>query len=341
MADKDTESKKDKDSASDNDHFVAMNRAVMSGLSDIPFTHLISAPLRACVAAQNESHQTTITALQELGILSDGKDNKVAVSIGFEFVKDGKRQKIMVPLITLVPITFFQINSIDISFKASLKASSQPRVGLPASEPTKQPKKEENKEDGAKNNASQEGKGGSKGESGDDEKSKEKKEEETSVWKKVAEYGGKLWDAYQDYKKSKEAKDSESQAEYSNKKDSKATQESRYSIETTVDFKIQAGPADMPGGLAKILETLNNSVSVIDPTGALRVLGSDFVVNASIAVEYLNEIGILDPHKIRYSPTDGVEKRVEEGLAILKFGKAGTYKIQAGEKEQTITVAGA
>lgn len=56
--------------------------------------------------------------------------------------------------------------------------------------------------------------------------------------------------------------ESQMEASYSSKKDSKATQESRYSVEYTMDVAIKAGQEDMPAGLAKILEILNNNVEI-------------------------------------------------------------------------------
>ena len=343
---------------------TALRKVTFEGLTDIPFTHLISTPLKACVAAQNESHQTTIAALQEMGIFSDESNKKTAAFIDFEFVKDGKRQKIVVPLITLVPISFFQINSVDISFKASIKSSSSWSTSPSLDLELKEKKEEKKKEEKDKGNKKDEADGGNKKaqasastsdsvstksaqeekekkseeeKKSEDEKKKDK-DEDSSWWKAALKYGREAFDIYKEYQKSKEAKDAESKTDYSNKKDSKVTQESKYSIETTVDFKIQAIPADMPGGLAKVIETLNNAVAVFDPSGELRITGDVFTPGARVLVEYLNEDGILAPDEIKCSPMTEVQsQKVETGI-YFTFEKAGSYTVKAGKKERTIIV---
>ena len=50
-------------------------------------------------------------------------------------------------------------------------------------------------------------------------------------------------------------------ASYSSKKDSRATQESKYSVEYTMDVAVKAGQESMPAGLAKVLELLGSSLS--------------------------------------------------------------------------------
>lgn len=49
-------------------------------------------------------------------------------------------------------------------------------------------------------------------------------------------------------------------ASVSTKKDSKATQNSQYSVEATIDINVIARQDSMPAGLAKVLEMLNQSI---------------------------------------------------------------------------------
>lgn len=56
--------------------------------------------------------------------------------------------------------------------------------------------------------------------------------------------------------------DAKFNASYSSKKDSKATSESKYCVEYTMDVAVKAGQDSMPAGLAKILEILGNSLNV-------------------------------------------------------------------------------
>ena len=53
-------------------------------------------------------------------------------------------------------------------------------------------------------------------------------------------------------------------ANYSSKKDSKSTQNSEYSVETTLDIYVHARQDAMPAGMAKILDILNNSIDYVN-----------------------------------------------------------------------------
>lgn len=55
----------------------------------------------------------------------------------------------------------------------------------------------------------------------------------------------------------------------SSKRDSRATQDSKYCVEYTMDIGIHAGQDSMPGGMAKVLEILNNSITLSEPQGTL------------------------------------------------------------------------
>lgn len=61
------------------------------------------------------------------------------------------------------------------------------------------------------------------------------------------------------------------QAGYSSKKDSKATAESKYSVEYTMDVNVRAGQASMPEGLAKVLNLLGNSMAESNPAGSVTL----------------------------------------------------------------------
>lgn len=60
-------------------------------------------------------------------------------------------------------------------------------------------------------------------------------------------------------------------ANYSSKKDSTATANSRYSVEYTMDVSVNASQSDMPAGLSTVLQILNDSIVARDPTGDLVV----------------------------------------------------------------------
>jgi hypothetical protein len=92
-------------------------------------------------------------------------------------------------------------------------------------------------------------------------------------------------------------------ANYSSKKDSKATEESKYSVEYTMTVHVAAGQSDMPTGLAAILNILQSSITeagtegdiVIDPQG-LNVNvspGKDGIVNAYFEATVTDTSGLL------------------------------------------------
>jgi hypothetical protein len=66
-------------------------------------------------------------------------------------------------------------------------------------------------------------------------------------------------------------------AGYSSKKDSKATQDSKYSVEYTLDIAVQAEQAGLPQGLATILNILQEGVSTKPLDTQLRIFGLSLV----------------------------------------------------------------
>lgn len=57
----------------------------------------------------------------------------------------------------------------------------------------------------------------------------------------------------------------------SSKKDSTATRDSKYSVEYTMDVAVKAGQDDMPAGMAKVLEMLNESIDTVEKDGELHL----------------------------------------------------------------------
>lgn len=92
---------------------------VVNTLQNLPFDSLIAAPLNACVNAQAEAAQTTINFIENVG-LNDVDGQKEAVYVYFNFIQGGRRVTISVPLLTMVPIPYIAINTIDINFKATV-----------------------------------------------------------------------------------------------------------------------------------------------------------------------------------------------------------------------------
>lgn len=95
-------------------------RKALNTLQNLPFDNLIAAPLNACVNAQAEAAQSTINFIQSVGLNEDENGNKQAVYVYFNFIQGGRRVTISVPLLTMIPIPYIAINTIDINFKATV-----------------------------------------------------------------------------------------------------------------------------------------------------------------------------------------------------------------------------
>lgn len=127
-------------------------------------------------------------------------------------------------------------------------------------------------------------------------------------------------------------------ANYSSKKDSKATQDSRYSVEYTMDVAVKAGQDSMPAGLAKVLELLGNSLDVSDPDGTLEVNSRNLRLTdgkATIIATYKNNKGVFEPASILL---DGNPGTVSDNSVLFELNTAGEHTVKAGNKEVRVTV---
>lgn len=261
----------------------APSQVATNALQAIPFSSMIGGPLKACIEAQAMAAKTTWDFIQEVGLTIDPETKeKKAVNVAFSFIQNGREVQLNVPLLTIVPIPYIAINSIDINFKASISASSSSVNETSSSSSL---------DAGAEVNA-----------------------------------GLKVGPFHMDAKM---------KANYSSKKDSKATEESKYSVEYTMDIAVKAGQDSMPAGLAKVLELLGSALDVSDPKGTLEVSAQQLKVKDKLIVTYKNKDGLYDPKAIKC-----------EGLTLSEDGDSmfvipetpGTYKITAGERTVNVTV---
>lgn len=195
------------------------SQVATNALQALPFGNIIGGPLKACIEAQAMAAKTSWNFIQEVGLQTDPETGeKKTVNVSFQFIKDGRVAQLNVPLLTIVPIPYIAIQTIDIAFKANISASS----------------------------------------------SSSKVENESKTVEGGAAGHGTLnlgiFKVSTDF-----------HANYSSKKDSTATQDSKYSVEYTMDVAVKAGQDSMPAGLAKVLELLGNSLDVCDPAGTLDV----------------------------------------------------------------------
>ena len=181
---------------------------VQNMLNGIDYSALIGGPLQAAISAQVMAAKSSWEFIQQVGLNTDKNGVKSAVNVTFMYQKDGNMVKLIVPILTIVPIPMIVIDDVSIQFKASMNASSSQCSETSTSESI---------------DAGAEG---------------------------SARIG---WGPFSLQVKAK--------ANYSSKKDSKATSESKYSVEYTQDVSVHAKQADMPAGLATILNILSSAAT--------------------------------------------------------------------------------
>lgn len=188
-----------------------------SALQGIPFSSLMGGPLNAAIDAQVNAAKSTVDFIQNVG-LTGPAENRRPIQVEFIYYVDGRETKLMVPLLTIVPIPYLAVDEVDIKFKASISAAASTY-----------------------------------------------QEDSTSSDLKA---GGSLdaevgWGPF--------SAKAHFEASYSSKKDSKATQDSKYSVEYTMDVHIHAKQDSMPAGLAKVLNILEQSIASTEAKETFRL----------------------------------------------------------------------
>lgn len=144
----------------------------------------------------------------------------------------------------------------------------------------------------------------------------------------------------------------EMSASVSSKKDSTATRDSKYSVEYTMDVAVKAGQDDMPAGMSKVLQMLNESIESVAATGELTVSARKVShEDGGVYVTYKNTEGYYEPSAIEvYAATEDAEEAkaisdttvanviTDETGAVCLLKKVGNYKIKAGEKSCLVEV---
>lgn len=104
----------------------------------------------------------------------------------------------------------------------------------------------------------------------------------------------------------KNKKETKINTSFSTKRDSKSTQDSKFSVEATIDVAVHAGQESMPAGMAKILEMLGAAMDLCSPDGELSVNDTTF---------YAEKAPSSTPNDIIYLPVKViVQYKTPEGL---------------------------
>lgn len=314
-------------------------------LGKISFDELIGNPLRAAVKAQRDLAKETLSYIREEGIKVDENGQGQITYVTMNFIRDGKQVKMRVPLLTLMPVPRLSISTMSYTFKAKVNAMSGVvasvgsggtpiNAGISTGEGSKSaaPAKPTTDSSSKGNN----GKTGDNPAASTDNPAASTENPTASSNKTAASATGA---------KPTISTTPTMSVGYSSKKDSGATRDSRYSVETTMDISITASEGEMPRGIDRLLGVLDDSTEVIDPKGTLQVSADRIsLVNnyGAISVSYRNGKGAYVPTDVTCEPIEGEAKpdMLESGDEMLLIFKAkGVYMVSAGELHRIVFVS--
>lgn len=314
-------------------------------LGKISFDELIGNPLRAAVKAQRDLAKETLSYIREEGIKVDEDGQGQITYVTMNFFRDGKQVKMRVPLLTLMPVPRLSISTMSYTFKAKVNAMSGvvATVGSGGT-PINAGMSTDN---GSKSAASAKPAKDSSAK-GNNEKTGDKPA--ASSEKPAASTDNSAASSNKTATSAAGAKPTIATTPtmsvgYSSKKDSGATRDSRYSVETTMDISITASEGEMPRGIDRLLGVLDDSTEVIDPKGTLQVSADRIsLVNnyGTISVSYRNGKGAYAPTDVTCDPIEGEAKpdMLESGDEMLLIFKAkGVYMVSAGELTRIVFVS--
>lgn len=265
-------------------------------LQGLPFENLIGGPLNACIKAQNDAAKTSINFINNVCLNVDKETGeKSAVYVSFSFIQNGRKVVINVPMIAIVPIPYIAINSIDISFKATVNGVES-------------------------------------------ESSSTETEYESKGNKKSTRKTG--W-----FRK----KTTTINSTFSTKRDSKSTQDSKFSVEATIDVAVHAGQESMPAGMAKILEMLGAAMDLCSPDGELSVNDTTFYAekdpnsgqNATkylpvkVIAQYKTPNGLYDPTNIKCeNAKEAMVNQMDKTMEFMLLPSDKEYIISCGDVQK-------
>ncbi len=265
-------------------------------LQGIPFENLIGGPLNACIQAQNDAAMTSINFINNVCLNEDKETGeKSAVYVSFSFIQNGRKVVINVPLIAIVPIPYIAINSVDISFKATVNGVES-------------------------------------------ESSSTETEYESKGNKKSTRKSGLF-----------RRKTTTINSTFSTKRDSKSTQDSKFSVEATIDVAVHAGQESMPAGMAKILEMLGAAMDLCSPDGELSVNDTTFYAekdpnsgqNATkylpvkVIAQYKTPNGLYDPTNIKCeNAKEAMVNQMDKTMEFMLLPSDKEYIISCGDVQK-------
>ena len=265
-------------------------------LQGLPFDNLIGGPLNACIQAQNDAAMTSINFINNVCLNEDKETGeKSAIYVSFSFIQNGRKVVINVPMIAIVPIPYIAINSVDISFKATVNGVES-------------------------------------------ESSSTETEYESKGNKKSTRKSGLF-----------RRKTTTINSTFSTKRDSKSTQDSKFSVEATIDVAVHAGQESMPAGMAKILEMLGAAMDLCSPDGELSVNDTTFYAekdpnsgqNATkylpvkVIAQYKTPNGLYDPTNIKCeNAKEAMVNQMDKTMEFMLLPSDKEYIISCGDVQK-------
>lgn len=265
-------------------------------LQGLPFDNLIGGPLSACIQAQNDAAMTSINFINNVCLNEDKETGeKSAIYVSFSFIQNGRKVVINVPLIAIVPIPYIAINSVDISFKATVNGVESESSSTETEYESKGTKKSTRK---------------------------------TGLFRK---------------------KTTTINSTFSTKRDSKSTQDSKFSVEATIDVAVHAGQESMPAGMAKILEMLGAAMDLCSPDGELSVNDTTFYAekdpnsgqNATkylpvkVIAQYKTPNGLYDPTNIKCeNAKEAMVNQMDKTMEFMLLPSDKEYIISCGDVQK-------
>lgn len=307
-------------------------------LGKISFDELIGNPLRAAVKAQRDLAKETLSYIREEGIKVDENGQGQITYVTMNFFRDGKQVKMRVPLLTLMPVPRLSISTMSYTFKAKVNAMSGvvASVGSGGAPINAGISTDNGSKSAAPAKATTDSSSkGNNGKTGDNPTASTDNPAVSSNKTAASATGTKPTIATTPTMS----------VGYSSKKDSGATRDSRYSVETTMDISITASEGEMPRGIDRLLGVLDDSTEVIDPKGTLQVSADRIsLVNnyGAISVSYRNGKGAYAPTDVTCEPIEGEAKpdMLESGdEMLLIFKTKGVYMVSAGELHRIVFVS--
>ena len=315
-------------------------------MESLDMSKLIGAPINAAVEAHYNAAKKMLGCINDIGV----KDGTVAV-VTFSFFKNGKMAKMTIPLLTLVPITAMRIKEMTYDFKIKFTADTSINLTTGAESTFSygaaiQKEQDTSKKKTGENNATDPNAAKPKPEGGDKTGGQTGSTGTETAPAPAAQKPSST--AVADAVKNSVRAEPTFGASFSSKKDSKATQDSKYSVESSMDIGITVvSDENLPGGISKMLQILNDAISVYNPKGELTVSSSLVQLADGYAVvkaTYLDGEGNSAPDKItcKYEGTEKDAPKVKvlntgDGVQLL-FNAPGPYMVTAENMKSAVIV---